>query len=102
MTRKQALELEQRCEKVLQDKLGCEVTLSCSVRGDLVIRTSINWISIGLPSYAVSWVRFDGFYRDLVNFIDNVREVVRDNANDFVELLWIYRKEHRLKEDEEE
>ena len=96
MTKQQALELEKRCEKLLSDRLGSDVTLSISVRGDLVVRSSINWISVSLPSYAVAWVHFDGFYGDLVRYVNDVIDVIRKNANDFVELLWAYKLKEKL------
>ena len=99
MTKKEALELESKCDNLLSESTGYTCTVSQALGGNLRIQFGEN--NISLSKYDLDtpeWVHYIGDYGDLQSFIISVRVAIRKNKGLFEKLMWSYRNVRELEE----
>ena len=108
MTRQQALELEQLCEKLLENALGKYVSLSSgdeqnelriSVGDKTYDRHVCNIFHMAIPEYSLSYTEYKGTYENLTDSLHTIANCIRGNERFFTDLLWSYENIDKLKED---
>lgn len=91
MTKKEALELETCCDKLISESTGYDCSVSQALGGNLRIQFGESNISISKYDLDTpEWVHYIGDYYSLQSFIDTVRVVIRNNKEVFNKLMWSY------------
>ena len=96
MTKAEAIELENRCDKIMSGYLGksCTVSMALSGRSKLKITFGdgdyITWKMLGNH---VDYINYVGPYSYLEEDIDNIQYCMNENYDIFKDLMWSY--EHR-------
>ena len=99
MTKKEALELETKCDNLLSESTGYTCTVSQALGGNLRIQFRENNISINKYDLDTpEWVHYIGDYGDLQSFIISVRVAIRKNKGLFEKLMWSYTNVRELEE----
>lgn len=99
MTKKEALELESKCDNLLSEATGHDCSVSQALGGNLRIQFGEN--NISLSKYDLDtpeWVHYIGDYGGLQSFISSVRVIIRKNKELFVKLMWSYTNARELEE----
>ena len=103
MTKKEAIKLENRCDKIMSGYLGKECTVSLALSGKL--KTEFNdgdFVTWNMTTNQVDYVRYIGFYNDLVETVAKIKECLDDNRDIFMNLVWSYSHRDELEEREYE
>lgn len=99
MTKKEALELESKCDNLLSEATGCDCSVSQSLSGNLRIQFGENNITINKYDLDTpEWVHYIGDYSELQSFIISVRVAIRKNKELFKSLMWSYENIRELEE----
>lgn len=99
MTKKEALELEIKCDNLLSEATGHDCSVSQALGGNLRIQFGEN--NISLSKYDLDtpeWVHYMGDYYELQSFVDSVRVAIRKNKGLFEKLMWSYTNVRELEE----
>ena len=97
MTKKEALELETKCDNLLSEATGHDCSVSQALGGNLRIQFGENNISINKYDMDTpEWVHYIGDYGDLQSFISSVRAAIRKNKGMFEKLMWSYENVREL------
>ena len=99
MTKKEAIELETHCDKLLSEATGHDCSVSQALGGNL--RIQFGEKNISLSKYDLDtpeWVHYIGDYGDLQSFISSVRVAIRKNKELFERLMWSYTNVRELEE----
>ena len=99
MTKKEALELETNCDKLLSESTGYACSVSQALGGNLRIEFGENNISINKYDMDTpEWVDYIGDYGDLQSFIISAQVAIRKNKDLFKKLMWSYENSRWLEE----
>ena len=99
MTKKEAIELETHCDKLLSESTGYDCSVSQTLGGNLRIQFGENNISISkYDLFMPEWVDYIGDYGELQSFISSVRAAIRKNKELFERLMWSYTNVRELEE----
>ena len=91
MTKKEALELETKCDSLISKATGYDCSVSKTLGGNLRVQFGENNILINKYDLDTpEWVHYIGDYYSLQSFIDSVRVVIRNNKEVFKKLMWSY------------
>ena len=91
MTKKEALELETKCDNLLSEATGYDCSVSQALGGNLRIQFGENNISISrYDLFMPEWVHYIGDYGELQSFIILVQVVIRENKELFEKLMRSY------------
>ena len=99
MTKKEALELESKCDNLLSEATGYDCSVSQALGGNLRIQFGEN--NISFSKYALDkpeWVRYIGDYVELQHFIISARIAIWKNKELFAKLMWSYANVRELEE----
>lgn len=97
MTKEEASKLENRCDKIMSGYLGKECTVSMALTGKLkVCFNDGDYITWNVTTNNVDYVRFVGFYDELVENVGKIKECIDDNRDIFEKLLWSYSHQYEL------
>ena len=99
MTKREALELETKCDNLLSEATGYDCSVSQALGGKLRIQFGEN--NISLSKYDLDtpeWVHYIGDYSELQSFIIAVRVIIRKNKELFEKLMWSYTNIRELEE----
>ena len=99
MTKKEALELETKCDNLLSEATGYDCSVSQALGGNLRIQFGENNITISKYDLDTpEWVHYIGDYGELQSFISSVRVAIRKNKELFERLMWSYTNVRELEE----
>ena len=90
MTRKEAMELEEKVDKLFAEALDEDCVFSLSLSNKIRISFDGNVICLNRNNNSADWVNFQGFYRDLQHYINDAIECVEGNKDIIDQLLWSY------------
>ena len=99
MTKKEALELESKCDNLLSEATGHDCSVSQALGGNLRIQFGEN--NISLSKYDLDtpeWVHYIGDYGELQSCISSARFAIRENKELFEKLMWSYTNVRELEE----
>ena len=99
MTKKEALELESKCDNLLSEATGHDCSVSQALGGNLRIQFGEN--NISLSKYDLDtpeWVHYIGDYGGLQSFIISAQVAIRKNKELFENLMWRYTNVRELEE----
>ena len=97
MTKKEALELETKCDNLLSENTGFSCSVSQALGGNLRIQFGENNITINKYDLDTpEWVHYIGDYSELQSFIISVRVAIRKNKGMFEKLMWSYENVREL------
>lgn len=99
MTKKEALELEEKCDNLFSEVTGYTCIVSQALGGNLRIQFGENNITINKYDLDTpEWVHYIGDYSELQSFIISVRVTIRKNKKLFENLMWSYENIRGLEE----
>lgn len=94
MTKEEALRLENRCDKIMSGYLGRSCTVSLALSGKLKIEFNDgDYITWNMAGNHADYIGYVGFYSNLEDDVNAIRECISDNYDIFSNLIWSY--EHR-------
>ena len=99
MTKKEALELETKCDNLLSEATGYNCSAAQALGGNLRIQFGENNISISkYDLFMPEWVHQIGDYGELQSFIILVQVVIQENKELFEKLIRSYTNVRELEE----
>lgn len=99
MTKKEALELENRCDNLLSEATGYDCSVSQALGGNLRIQFGENNISLSKYDLRTpEWVHYIGDCGELQSFISYAQFAVQKNKELFEKLMWSYANIRELEE----
>ena len=100
MTEAEAIELENRCDKIMSGYLGRSCTVSIALSGKLKVEFDDgDYITWKMSSNRVDYINYVGFYSDLEDDINNIQGCISENYDIFKDLMWSYGHRGELEED---
>ena len=90
MTKMEAIELENKCDKLMSEYLHTECTVSMALTGNLKVEFNGDYITLDNNCRTASYINFTGFYYDLRDCIDAIVRCVDANRALFDKLMWSY------------
>jgi hypothetical protein len=90
MTKKEAIELENKCDELMSRYLNKYCNVSMALNGRLKVSFDDNYITLTKDISTAWYVKFNGFYLELEEYIDSIIKCVKDNVDIFNELMWSY------------
>lgn len=90
MTKQEAIELENKCDKLMSEYLDNDCNVSMALSGRFKISFGENYITLGKNNKSASYVKFHGYYSDLEEHIDSVIKCIDENKDVFDRLIWSY------------
>lgn len=98
MTKQEASEIENICDKLMSYYLKEECTMSMALTGRLKVEFDGNFITINKPFGNVDYVRYVGYYSDLQEYIEKIQLCLQENKGIFDKLMWSYEHISELEE----
>lgn len=90
MTKQEAIELENKCDKLMSEYLDNDCTVSMALSGRFKVSFRDNYITLGRDNKSASYVNFHGDYSDLEEHIDSIVRCIEENKDVFDRLIWSY------------
>lgn len=91
MTKKEALELENKCDILMSKYLHINCIVSLSLTGCFKICLENNYIILEKDNKTVSYIKFQGEYYELEEYISSIIRCIEDNKELFEKLIWSYK-----------
>lgn len=91
MTKQEAIDLESKVDKLFSEKLETDCEISMALTGALRISSKDGFISIDTKMQVVDWVKWNGFYDDLQDYINKAILTIRENKEKIDLLMQSYR-----------
>lgn len=99
MTKQEAMELENICDKLMSYYLKKECSMSLSLSGKLKVEFEDgDFINLNTKSGNVDYISFYGFYSDLLECIEKIQLCLKENKGIFDKLVWSYEHASELEE----
>lgn len=102
MTRKDAIELEKRCEKYISEALGERCVICMALIGALKVRFGDKYFNLRQDcdgNWKVTYVKFEGDYGYLKELIGIVTDILTAHTEEFEWLFWSYENRNLLTEE---
>lgn len=90
MIKQEAIELENKCDKLMSEYLNEDCTVSMAFSGRFKVQFGDNYITLTKDISTASYVKFHGYYSDLEEYINSVIKCIKENTDIFNELIWSY------------
>ena len=90
MTKKEAIELENKCDKLMSEYIDNDCNVSMALSGRFKVSFGENYITLGKDNKSASYIKFHGCYSDLEEYIDSIVRCIDENKKIFEELIWSY------------
>lgn len=99
MTKQEAIELEERCDKLMSEYLDQDCCVSLALTGRLkVLFGDGDYITLSKDNKSASYINFQGYYSDLEDYIDEIVRCIDENVDVFYRLIWSYENLTELEE----
>ena len=99
MTKSEAKNIEDQCNILLSDASGKICRLSWSLTNRLRINFENDFINMASDLKSAQYICYNGYYDDLIEDIDSIKQCITDNRELFDRLIWSY--QHILELSEE-
>lgn len=90
MTKKEAIELENKCDELMSEYLDEDCSVSMALSGRFKVKFDDNYITLTKDISTVSYVKFHGYYSDLEEHINSAIKCIKENIDVFNKLIWSY------------
>lgn len=90
MTKQEAIELEERCDKLMSEYLDRDCNVSMALSGRFKVKFEDNYITLGRDNKSAAYIQFHGDYSDLEEYIDSIVRCIDENKGVFDRLIWSY------------
>lgn len=90
MTKQEAIELENKCDKLMSEYLNEDCTVSMALSGRFKVKFDDDYITLTKDISTASYVKFHGYYSDLEEHINSIIKCIKENIDTFNELIWSY------------
>ncbi len=97
MTKREAIELENKCDKLMSKYLDYDCRVSMALSGRFKVYFGDNYITLGKDNKSASYVKFNGCYSDLNEYVDAIVRCIDENKDIFDELIWSYEHFSKIK-----
>ena len=91
MTKKEAMELEIKCDKLMSEYLYIDCTVGLAIAGRFKVNIEDNYIILEKDNKTVSYIKFQGEYYELEEYIGSIIRCIEDNKELFEKLIWSYK-----------
>jgi hypothetical protein len=89
MTKREAIELENKCDELMSEYTGRDCRVSLALTGKLKVEFDGNYITLNRYS-ELDYVKYAGHYETLWEIAQVVSSCIEDNKEDFDRLVWSY------------
>ena len=90
MTKQEAMELEIKCDKLMSKYLDNDCIVSMALSGKFKVSFEDIYITLGKDNKSASYVKFNGYYSDLEEYINLIIRCIDENKDMFDKLIWSY------------
>lgn len=90
MTKREAIELENKCDELMSKYLQEDCTVSMALTGKLKVGFDGNYITIDRKLGEACYINYTGYYEDLTDIINKAIFCIEDNEDMFDKLIWSY------------
>lgn len=97
MTKQEAIELENQCDKLMSEYLDKNCSVSMALSGRFKVSFGESYITLSKDNQSASYVKFHGYYSDLAEHIDSVIRCIDENKDVFDRLIWSYEHLNEMK-----
>lgn len=101
MTKQEARDLELEIDKLFSERLETDCEVSMALTGALKVSVYEGFFNIKVDKNAVDWVKWNGDYGILQDYIRNAILVISENKERIAELMQSYHNKAFLKESED-
>ena len=92
MTKQEAIELESEIDKLFSEKLKTDCEVSMALTGALRISVDGGFFNIKTDTQVVDWVKWNGEYEVLQDYINKAKLVIEENEEKIDLLMQSYRE----------
>lgn len=100
MTRQQAIELEANIDKLFSEELETDCEVSMALAGTLRVSLNNGFVNINSRTKRVAWVKWNGGYDELQDYINKIIIVIVENEEKIEMLINSYKMKPFLDESE--
>lgn len=79
MTKQEALDLEKEIDKLFSEKIETDCEVSMALTGALRISVNEGFFNIKVDTQVVDWVKWNGDYDTLQDYINKATLAIREN-----------------------
>lgn len=101
MTKQEAKDLESKIDKLFSERLETDCEISMALTGALRISVNEGFFNIKVNTKTVDWVKWNGDYGLLQEYIRSATLVISENRFEIEELMQSYYNKPFLKESED-
>ena len=98
MTKKEAIELENKCDELMSEYLGEDCTVSMALSGRFKVKFGDDYITLTKDIGTASYVKYHGYYSDLEEHINLIIKCIKENTDIFNKLIWSYEHIREIEE----
>lgn len=100
MTRNEAIDIQNKCDKLISDTIDSKCEVSMALTGKLKVSYDSNFITFAIKDdgIGVDYISYTGWYEDLMVDVDRIRDCLTDNFYMFNQLMWSYRNIDKLED----
>lgn len=99
MTKKEAMELEIKCDKLMSEYLNIDCTVGLALTGRFKVIIEDDYIILEKNKKTVSYIKFQGEYSELEEYISSIIKCIEDNKELFDKLIWSYNHMNEINEE---
>ena len=91
MTKREAIELESKCDELMSEYTGKDCSVSLDLTGKLKVEfDGRNYITLTKKWMEVDYVNYACHYETLLEIVQAVTICIEENKDDFDKLVWFY------------
>ena len=80
MTKQEAIQIEEECDKLFSDALETDCNVSMVLTGDLRVSFKDSYVNIyHRDLFTVNWIKYSGDYDDLLTCIERIQRTISKN-----------------------
>lgn len=91
MTKQEAINLETKIDQMFSKKLETNCEVSMALTGALKISVDDGFFNIKIDTKSVDWVKWNGDYETLQDYISKIKLVIEENVEKIDLLMQSYR-----------
>lgn len=97
MTKQEAMDLENKCDALMCKYVQEDCQVSMALNGRMKVYFGDGFVTLNKDNTA-HYIRFVGFYDDMLESIAKIVKCIEENAGDFEQLMWSYEHVRELEE----
>ena len=98
MTKKEAMDLENKCDNLMCAYVQEDCQVSMALNGRMKVYFDGGFITLEKDHKTVHYLSYTGMRSDLDECVSNITKCIEENREDFEQLMWSYEHVRELEE----